>query len=561
MADIQELMASKYSIDIRKVNLLKLYNITDPQISPAEMEALFAEARSRWEKGAQGSNENFARRDQERLAKADTYEAILRDAQLRQQLFAFYNGKDGDPESEVSPLVRRYFDLISRTRKIGRDELHFFLQYFPEEKTRKKSIQAFLKKEYKGLFSKKQEEKNDSGDAEKPPVSGKAPGRKSPRKQSGLVENLFSEETILALRQCELQFQGAGTSSLLLEHQPDLSKSFYEFLGIGAYSTAEQFLNATKTKADAIFTARQEFGTEYLPLMDLYNVLVQLLSNADVRDNFREFQLLVMYPALTPYMYEIGEIKKDSLEQLYTIAASEYEFRSMPHFLLNYFNVVYDNFGIYENAVQKIMADAEKRAGKERVLDTLSGWLGSLFGKNMPMELKRVYALAYWPILLLAGLFRISKFLMEKLRNVGIAAGILICLYQIISGVMDYGIFGLLTQGMPWKEYICEMMNVDKFHWLLWIPGIFQALILSFLVYFSIGGFVGYACWVLSVQLRKRFDLKGLDRTFTMLLEHAKKRTMEQYAALGQKIWSKKMPLILMNLATAVILIIMRFSS
>ena len=543
MADIVDVIRSKYGIDIKKDNIIKLYKIDSADISSSDLEEKIADRRKKWNQSINGANEKFAERDRAYLEKADKFEAILRDEKLRKEVFDYHKGKKSGDTVDVSGLVKKYFGLINSTTKIGKAELEFFLKYFPDEKKNKKSILAFLKKEYKVIIASLGGGKdNENEDAEN--VEEMA----EDKKKSHFIVNLFSEKTLIKLRKCELDFGVAAKTEQVVNRYPELKKSLYEYLEIGKFKKLGDFKTYIVEKRTEIYNVRNDFGSDFIPLVDLYNGLSSVIENEDVRDNFEEFKLLIMYPALTPYMYEIGEIKKDSLEDLYNIASEEYNFRSVTDFLVSYFNLVYDNFGIYEDSIKKIMANAEKQAGKEKALNAISAFFGKTKTKKLPAKLRLVYALSYWPIHVLAFVFKVGKFAIEKLRYFGVGLGVLICLAFIFGGKGMYGEANLFTNGLPWGEYLQALNGLESKNFLLQLLSSIEAILKIFFMYFSVGGVVGYFFWKLSVNLRKRIDLKGVERSIDAIIDNAKTRIIEQDEDNPEGLMNKKMPLIATNL-------------
>ncbi|MBQ8804197.1 MAG: hypothetical protein IJZ53_11225 [Tyzzerella sp.] len=540
MADIIDVIRRKYDIDIKKDNIIKLYKIDSADISISDLESKIVDRRKKWNQSINGANEKFAERDKAYLEKADKFEAILRDEKLRKDLFEFYKGKKGSGSAEVSGLVKKYFGLISATTKVGKSELEFFLKYFPDEKKNKKSILEFLKKEYKVVIASFGGQKDNEEEMDED-------SQKTKKKSSSFIVNLFSEKTLIKLRKCELDFNIAAESEQVVSRYPEVKKSLYEYLEIGKYKKLDDFKKHVGDKRTEIYNIRNDFGSEFISLVDLYNGLSSVVENDDVRDNFEEFKLLIMYPALTPYMYEIGEIKKDTLNELYAIANEEYSFRSVTDFLVSYFNIVYDNFGIYEDPIKKIMANAEKQAGKEKVLNAISSLWGRTKGRKLPAKLRVVYALSYWPIHVLAFVFKAGKFAIEKLRYFGVGSAVLISLMFIFGGESVYGDANLFTNGLPWGQYLKALNGLESTNFLLQLLSSIEAIIKIIFMYFSIGGVVGYFFWQLSVNLRKKIDLKGLERSIDAIIDNAKKRIIEQDEDNPNGLMSKKMPLIITN--------------
>lgn len=531
MAEIRDVILRKYGIDIEKENIPKLYKITDPNISDADLENCISACRAKWNKGLNSPNEALAAKFSAYLEKADTYEEILRNPALRRGLFD--GGSAKNEGGEVSALVKKYFSLISSTRRIKKPELDFFLNYFPKEKKNRKSIESFLKKEYKAVivsFGSSGKEEEEAEETEQP------------TKPSGFIENMFAEQTLLSLRKCELNFQEAREKPAVMNRYPELSDSLYEYLGIGGFDDAEAFEAYINRQKEAVYAVRDEFGTDYVCLVDLFNGISSLLRKNDVVNNFPEFKLLIMYPALTPYMYEIEEIKSKSLNQLYEIASSEYSFHSMPDFLVSYFNVIYDNFGIYADSIRKTMKQAQKQEGKQKAINAVYAAVGMTRGTSLPAAIRGVFALAYWPLYLLYFIFTAVRFVIEKMRFVGVGLGVWLTLDCIIRN----GVVGKL---LHWPDFLHEITGVAQLGFLSGVFANLQGILLILCDIFAVGVIVGSFFWTLSVQLRKSMDLIGISRSIAALIENAKKRTRAQYEAKPAALMQKKLPMILTNFA------------
>lgn len=534
MAQVRDTILKKYGIDIEKEDIPKLYKITNPNLSDAELEACISACRTKWNKGLNSPNEALAAKFSGYLEKADRYEEILRNPTLRQGLFG--GGSAKSETGEVSALTRKYFSLISATRRIKKPELDFFLNYFPKEKKNRKSIEAFLKKEYKAVIvsfggsGKEEEEKEEKEETEQP------------AKPSGFIENLFSEQTVLSLRKCELNFQEAREKPAVMNRYPELSDSLYEYLGIGGFDQAEAFEAYINRQKEAVYAVRDEFGTDYVCLVDLFNSISSLLRKSDVVNNFPEFKLLIMYPALTPYMYEIEEIKSKSLNQLYEIASSEYSFHSMPDFLVSYFNVIYDNFGIYADSVRKTMKQAQKQEGKQKAINAMYAAVGMTRGTSMPAAIRGVFALAYWPLYLLYFIFTVVRFVIEKMRYFGIGVGVLLSVISIVD-------CDVVNELLHWSDFLHEITGLEQLGFLSGVFANLQGILLILCEIFAAGLIVGSFFWTLSVLMRKSIDLIGISRSIAALIENAKKRTREQYEASSNAVMQKKLPMIVTNFA------------
>ena len=61
MADIHEIILSKYEIDITKENIIKLYKIDKPDLSEDELNSCINSTRKRWLQSINGANEKMQR--------------------------------------------------------------------------------------------------------------------------------------------------------------------------------------------------------------------------------------------------------------------------------------------------------------------------------------------------------------------------------------------------------------------------------------------------------------------------------------------------------------------
>ena len=89
-------------------------------------------------------------------------------------------------------------------------------------------------------------------------------------KSNVLVVNLFSESTILKVKKCFEKYEQVLMSNEITRRYPLLKKSLYDFLGIDKINTSEEIKNLFEFTAKDIFAIRQERGSEYIPLVDLY---------------------------------------------------------------------------------------------------------------------------------------------------------------------------------------------------------------------------------------------------------------------------------------------------
>lgn len=549
MADLIDLLRSRYNVDIKEINLIKLYKIESPDLSDEKLEFLLADRRKKWEKSINGPNEKFARRDKAYLDKADVYERILRDSKLRHALFEFYNGKQAQSNGEVTQLAKDYFELVATTTNIDKEIASFFFEYFPSEKKNKKSIVDYLKKEYKliGYFDKTDEKETSKDEIR--------PEQEDERKNSFMVCNLFQKKTILMIRKCESHYEACLESKPITDRYPKLRNSMYDFLGLEKIDDYDQFrLHVEELRAEAA-NVRYDRGTEFVPLVDFANGIAAVITYSDIRDNFDEFKLLLKYPKLTPYMFSLVEMKKKSLDLLYKIASNEYGFRNMNDFLLSYFNIIHDNFGIYNQAVKHIMNEAEKSAGKQKILNKIDKVFGIKKTKKMEAKVRVIHILTYWPVYLLSWIFNIVKFIFDNIGIISIVIFAIITLGLFIFGGYLYGPHHLFYKGFNWIDYIDKLTGLEKHNWFNILFESVEAAIVLIIMYIAPGGVISLFLFSSVIGLYKKFDIVGIERTFKKILDGARKRTEEKYEDYKDRFVKKRMPGILVNFGLLVLII------
>ncbi|MGN0506150.1 MAG: hypothetical protein ACI4FZ_06285 [Lachnospiraceae bacterium] len=550
MANIVDILRSKYNVDIKEINLIKLYKIESPDISNTELEAKFAERREKWKKSINGANEKFAERDQAYLNKANDYEKILRDAKLRRELFDFYNGKSSSVGGEVNRFTKKYFEIVSTTGKIDKDIVSFFFDYFTEERKNKKVIVEFLKKEYKLLgFSENENAKDDTENEDT---------KEERKKNSFLVTNLFQKKTLLQIHKCESLYALCRDSHAIKTKYSRVTENMEDFLELDKYADYEAFKAHIECLRTEAYNVRQEKGEDYLTMVDFVNGISTVLSYNDIKDNFEEFKLLIKYPSLTPYMFGLGMMKKKSLDALFEVAETEYGFRNLDHFLLSYFNRVYNNFGISVEAIQNVMKAAEKKAGQNNALNAIEKVFGVKKKKKVRPEIRRAYYMTYWPIYVLKWIFGIIKFFFNniKVMSIGLFAIITLCCFFVLdTGLLD--IRSLFSSGFKWVEYLDATLGLPKTNWFSILLKSIEIIIAILLIYIGPGSTVALFVYRAIAGLHKKFDMVGIERSIEKILDGAYKRMEEKYEDYQNNFFIKCLPAILTNIVLTVLLSIL----
>ena len=563
MADVKETILKKYGVDVDAENILKLYRIDKADMSEAELDQHIADTRKRWNASINGANEKNAARDRARLERADSFEKILRDRKLRSELFKYYNGgtASGDsPSSKDTAFAEEYFRLIGTTKRITRPDVDFFFKYYQSERKNKKAILEMLSKKLKiaGLGSE-----GNYKDEEADQKTG-ASGSKG--QSSNVIVNLFQEQTILRLRRAIEKYEEAKKSEELTARYPKLQEGLYPFLEIDGIKDAAQFKELMSRRAREVFAVRQERGTEYVPLVDLFNILQELPDNRDIRDNMAESKLLIKYPSLTPYMFAFVEMKPSTLSGMMDVAKRDCSFRDETDLILNYYQPLHDNFGISSNSISSIIKKAEKKARQNQLLNEIDKRLGRDGKVKFPSFLvELIHWLIYWPIFAVYLVFEIPKVIVTRLTRYP----------KLLFAAMLLLLNLILPKHIPWLDNILVLFNIPfKDRWQLYLLKFYGYIpeepVMDYITKTAILLAAYLAVYLVSALLltslaklflndfNKRFDWVGIERTFGRMLDTMKSKTIELYKSSSGTagLLIKKLPHIIINIICLVFVLI-----
>lgn len=396
MTDIKTKIYNKYGIDIDKEDILKLYSIKDNELTEEEIEKCILSTRSKWEKSKNnGMNEKIVERAKERLQNASIYEQIIRDQSMRIELIDYYNRKSDDIDESRIEFAKDYFRIVSSSKKITIKDAEFFFEYYDSEKKNKKYIIKMLETEYKIKKTDKlnKDDKNTSS----------ASSNEKVQEDSILVKNLFSKEIIVKIKQSLNKYNEIKIIPIFQRYFEDIDRSLYEFLNLESMETLDQHIKRIKDEAKKSFDLRQLKGDEFIPVVELFNILSDITKHREIKDNFEEYKLLIKYPNLTPYMFAFTEVKKDTLKNIETEAIRDYDFFDEKDFIKNYYKPMYEHFGIINNGIEKLLKDANKKTRSNFVLKFLYKNEKMSFGAHI------LYLFAYFPLFIAYLIFEIFK--------------------------------------------------------------------------------------------------------------------------------------------------------
>lgn len=561
MADIQGKILSNYGIDIAQENIFRLYKLDKADATVQELQELIDSTLKRWNLSINGANEKNAERDRARLEKADKYEAILRNNKLRNELYAYYY-KGGDQQAQaqsgapVSGLqfAREYFKLIETSKKLKKDDVEFFFDYYQSERKNKKAILEMLDKEFKikGLGNEgKYAEEGQEDD-----IEGKRKNESSP-----MIVNLFQEATVIKLRKCIDLYYKAAESNDVCQKYPAIRESLCDFIGLKGIENIQQFLDLVSTKGKEIYIMRQERGTEYVPLVDLFNTLQELAGYRDVVDNLSEFKLLIKYPNLTPYMYSFVEMRPNTLKGIIDVANKDYVFRDDTDFILNYFNPVHDNFGISSSGISSLIKKAEKKAKSNKILNDLDEKLGRKKKRKLSFGAEIIHWLVYWPIFIIYFIFEVFKIIFTRIHKIAIPVFVVLFvgsnwLFPKLLEIDNLLSFRKIFSKSEWYAYLHDYLGET-------IRNGFQAFLLSVIViiitlavYILPSLFIAIFISETAEDLNKRYDWVGYERTFVNIFQTLRRKTEDQYIAQKKLFYKKRVPKVMINIVSLVFLIL-----
>ncbi len=560
--DIQSNILKKYKIDLKEDNIFKLYKIDNPHLSEIELDKKIQDTRSRWNTSINGANEKNAERDGKRLERADQYEAILHDGKMRIKAYEYYSSSPGKGSGSGSgtsndegsiEFAREYFRLIATTKKVKREDVDFFFQYYQSQRKHKKVIVEMLTKEFKVYMLKKDKEYDDNIGTLRLGSESEVEEEKEPSSTSkGMIVNLFQETTLLKIRRAVEKYEEILQIKEICDRYPQLLEGFYNYLEIKEVTTAQEFLEKMALKGKEIYVVRQERGQIYIPLVDLFNLLKGAGECQDVQDNILEFKLLLQYPSLTPYMYAFVEMKPATLKGIINIANEEYTFRNDIDFLLNYYIPIHDNFGIGDSSIHSIIRKAEKQAKKNKILNAVDEKLGKRKDKRKRIfGAEIIHGLIYWPIFMVYFLFEVAKIFFTHLKQIAIVMfALIVGIQNWFIGTTEWPNLLVLRKILfkeQWVSFLEEFsgMTVDATY--LMVGGSIMMIVGLLAVYLIPGLFVFIFLQEFSGDFNKRFDWVGLERTFQQILGDIKKKTYERYKENKSQLIKNKIPSMILN--------------
>lgn len=494
MANIKREIQKKYGVDIDEEKILVMYKIAKkPEITSEELEDAIAKTRNRLEKSASNFNqpEEITQQSKTRLEKANIYEEILRNNDLRKQLFDYYGENVGNVKGVA--FAKDYFSLISTSKKIRQSDVDFFFAYYDkcnrDIRKGKSDIAKMLKKEY-GLSEK--ENKDEDKDLKD-------------NSRDKRIHNLFSKETILAVRRLLDEYEEASQK---IQGCPT---SLYEYLDLGHKKSLDELASFVNERNDELYRKAYDNRGADDALRNPLNAVLEICKRKDVIDNFPEFKMLIKYPDLTPYMYAITEPGKDTIDGISDIACNTYDFVNAGDFIITYYSKMADNFNINNSRINSILKKAKKNAGRNKVVRSLNGKMG--------LGARILYFIAYYPVFILYFVCEFFKVLFSKLAVAKIPLFIAITAlwtwFILSAASVALGEFPDFTARATWWAIIdsCSINEIKDGNSMM-----YALLQTAAVLIVSLGGPGLFGAKIISTfvtMFNKTFDFTGLERTIS----------------------------------------------
>ena len=559
MADIREKILKEYKFDISKENIFDYYKIKNNDITDEQLQEFISSTRKRWEQSINSPNEKIAARSEEKLLKADSYEAVLRNSSLRKKVFEYITSKENTNNiGDKLDFSREYFKLVASTKKLRKNDLDFFFEYYKSERKNKKIILDMLEKEFKvhgiGRVNNTDEDIDEKLDKEAKKID----------KSNPIILNFFQKATIVNIRKCLDIYIECQDNKVISTRFPLIRESLYDFLELSKENDFKVFREKIINKTNEVYSLKKEIGNEYIPLVNMFNTLKSLVDYKDVSENFKEFKLLIKYPTLTPYMYAFKEMKPATLNGVYDIANREYFFRSKEDFILNYYDEIYDNFGISNNSISSIIKKAKKSTNKNSIFKYIDEKLGLNKNKRLPFMAELVHFMVYWPLFLAYFIFEVFKVVFTILPKFSLPVSISLFIFNLwyvpYSDTFDsLLIFANIFSKETWYDYIAPVIGGEVHNLFFAFIGTIIVILYAILAYAAIP----FCVWVFlsefTTDLNKQFDWHGLDRTYKNILLLLRNKKEIAYRKKEKPLCKKNLVKIFTNIAiVAIILLIFK---
>lgn len=552
MTNLLNIILDKYSIDISKENILMLYNIDTPNISEHELERVLIKTKESWRQSLDKVAENDAETYLTRLDNAEKYEAILKDKELRNELFTYYSSKsviDGSSNEGESDFAKSFFQLVAKTKKLKREDVDFFFEYFTKEQRNKNAIINMLSREYVIAGLGKEYHNKDTKKVDK-----------KSKNNNSLIVNFFQKDTLLTLRDVFDSYEIAKGNQEIQQKYPNVLKGLYGFLDIQNVDNIDTFIKVISEKINELELIPQHDREGVAPLAVVYKNLLILTENKDVIDNFGEFILLIRYPVLTPYMYVFGGMKASALHELYLLANEANYFSDKIDFLINYYIPICDNFGISNNGISSLIKKAKKsvKANGVQIATAERGTQNKKY--NLPMGAEIMCRIAYLPIWLVYWVLEAFHMLITRLYILALPIFILIVVAENRLFPRQFGSNSLMNllkvfNKSQWNDILASFINEP-------IMNTFETVIISIIyilcmlmLYILPAMFVAGFIIVYAMIMEDKHDWIGYKRTFQETFQDIKDKSEKQFLENEKKYYRIYLTKIVTNVICALVLL------
>ncbi len=439
-------------------------------------------------------------------------------------------------------FAKQYFTLINKTKKIKKRDVHFFFAYYLEQRENKQAIYKMLKSEFKlSSLDRDTEVKYEGHNSNKKD------------KSSVMIVNLFQESTILKINKIEEIYKEVIRSEESINTYDNIHNYLYEYINIEGIIYLDELKNNIYKMKEIEYEYLKDRGIEYSTCIDLFNELCELLEYRDVVDNFNEFKLIIRYSKLTPYLYCIDELKKDTLNDIFEIAKGYYNFKDLNEFIKVYFGQVYDNFNIRVTSIKGFLENNEQDIKYNKESDNSGGSL---------ILVDIIHYMLYFPLFIVYFIFKVFMYIFTKLGTlsllsvviVGFICGVLYPKVMEMDNIINF--YNQINFGTVYT-YMQEDINTPHKSIILSIILGFGTLIFLAAVYIGpvlivrsfINGSIG--------EINESFDWVGIKRTFKKIFADIKQKTKDQYRTKKATFFVEKLIKIIMNIVSTIIVVIL----
>lgn len=553
-ANIREKILKEYGIDIDVTDLLKLYKISDPKTDKEKLETLFQEAHDKFVKQSNSTMDEVVKRGREALEKEAVYQEILKKKDYIEKICQYKNQAGKEENKEKTAAAREYFSVIKESKKIQKNDIIFFYDYFYDQRKYKNEISEFLIKEC-GVAKAEVERAGKKGSED----TGESEEKK--KENSDFCVTFCDRQTLILLKKAQDSLRQADwTEKVKGKCRETGRRELYDFLDLSKWTDCEQFQAYIDNKRVEIDRYAKE-SHDFDPLLDLYNTVSRAVNARDFSQNFGIYKTVIQFQDLAPFLFAIEGMTKGALSGLYRTARQHnYNFIDTGDLLLNYFLPVYQNFGIDIHGIRSEIKRLEHEKYKRKVMGVIDKVVGRKKETYLPFWKNLLFLICYFPFLMMFLVFETVKFIAYHIRYLAFVAAPL-----VIADLMFYfwtwmvsssaGVHLFSRNGRMIAKMVLSGLKSD-FAQAVYLMGgelyggkaeftsstaiTMGILVIAIELFAAVipGILVGTAMWKAAAGMQKKYDWIGTERTLLMIYENLRKNFKTK------KVWKALIPML-----------------